>query len=189
MKGPLLKSKRISIGPASVEKDSESLAKYFNQVKHYLGAETVDSMTLEKEKEFIQKANDDKSKYFFVIRLLETDTVIGSISIMDIKKYDGFAETGTMIGESFTNQGYGTEAKHLLLDFAFNVLDLRKLYSKVYAYNERSRTYSLKCGYRQIATLPDKKFYNEKYWDEWILEITKEDWIPAYKNYKKKYLE
>jgi len=109
------------------------------------------------------------------------------MSIFSINNHDEFAETGVMIGELFTNQGYGTEAKHLLLDFAFNELMLRKLYSRVYSYNKRSRAYSLKCGYRHIATLPEKKFYNEKYWDEWILEITKEDWIPKITEYKQKH--
>lgn len=186
MKGPFLKSTRVSIGPASND-DARLLAQYFNETKDYLGAGTVDDMTEEGEREFIKNANNDLKRYFFVITLLETNLVIGSISITEINKRDNYAVTGTMIGESYTNQGYGTEAKHLLLDFAFNELKLRKLYSRIYAYNERSRAYSFKCGYRQIAKLPEKKLYDDKYWDEWILEITKEDWLPVRDSYKKKH--
>jgi RimJ/RimL family protein N-acetyltransferase len=186
MKGKLLTSKRISIGPAKLL-DAKDLAQYFNETKDLLGANTGEDMTVQKEKNFIKDMNKDPEKFFFVIKILETQQVIGSISISRIRKDDQYAVTGTMIGESFTNKGYGAEAKHLLLDFAFNDLYLRKLYSYVYSYNERSAAYSLKCGYRKIATLSEKKFYKGIYWDEWIFEITNEDWIPKIVEYKQKH--
>lgn len=187
MKGKLITGKRILLRPAKLS-DARELAQYFNETKHYLGADIVKDMTIEAEKKFIRDANKNPNLYFFVITLLESQTVIGSISITDINIHDSVAYTGTMIGESYTNRGYGTEAKHLLLDFAFNTLCLRKLYSKVYGYNERSRNYSLKCGYVQEATLFEKKWYDGKYWDEWILSVNKDQWIEQYNNYKRKHL-
>jgi RimJ/RimL family protein N-acetyltransferase len=92
-----------------------------------------------------------------------------------------------MIGEDYTNLGYGTEAKHLVLDFSFNHSSFIKILSYVYSYNERSRAYSFKCGYIQEAMMSGVKFHNEKYWDEWILSITKKQWIPVWENYKKKH--
>lgn len=186
MKGKLIEGKRVSIRPAKLS-DAKCLAQYFNETKHYLGASTVKDMTITAERNFIRDANKKQNLYFFVITLLDTQTIIGSISITDINTHDNIAVTGTMIGESYTNHGYGTEAKHLLLDFAFNTLNLRKLYSKVYGYNERSRTYSLKCGYIHEATLSEKKLYQKKYWDEWILSINKSQWEKQYNSYKKKH--
>lgn len=185
MKGTHLKGSRISLSPVLI-KDAKELANYFNEVKHFLGADISKRMTLKQEEDFIRKSNAQENAYFFAIRL--KNKLIGSMSIFSINTHDGTAETGAMIGLSFADKGYGTEAKQLLLDFAFNMLGLRKIYSRVYSYNERSRAYSFKCGYVQEATLPEKKLYQGIFWDEWILSITKNQWEENYKQYKKRHL-
>jgi len=59
MKGKLLTSKRISIGPVKLS-DAKNLAQYFNETKHFLGAETVEDITIGREKDFIKKINKQK---------------------------------------------------------------------------------------------------------------------------------
>lgn len=187
MKGKLINGKRISIGPVKLS-DARHLAQYFNETKHYLGAVSAKDMTISSEKDYIKKANQADDLYYFGIRLIHSGEIIGTMSVTGIDKHNGIAETGAMIGEAFTGQGYGTEAKHLLLDFAFNQLKLRKLYSNVHGFNERSRAYSLRCGYVQEATLPEYMLWNGKYWYKWILSINKEQWEEKYNMYKKEYL-
>ncbi len=52
---------------------------------------------------------------------------------------DRTATTGAVIGEkAYWDKGYGSEAKMLVLDYAFNMLNLRKICSQVLAFNKRS---------------------------------------------------
>jgi RimJ/RimL family protein N-acetyltransferase len=118
--------------------------------------------------------------------LVESGNIIGTISLKINDKNDETATTGTMIGKEYTNHGYGTEAKHLLLAYVFDHLFLRKIYSEVFSYNPTSKAYSLKCGYVHEATLIKDKFFEGKYWDKWILSITKKQWFPVWETYKAK---
>lgn len=174
MKGFYKKGDRIYLDQVKI-KDAKKLVSYFNESSHLLGVSRA-TMNLKQEKDFIRQQNISSDRYFFAIRLMSNNEIIGSTSLFNINIKDGHAETGTLIGEKFTNKGYGTETKHLLLDWVFNVLKLRKVYSRVYAYNPRSKAYSIKCGYILEATLKERILYKGKYWDEWYFSINKKQW-------------
>ena len=63
-----------------------------------------------------------------------------------------------------------------ILEFAFNELNLRKIYSEVIDYNKRSIAYSEKCGYKIEACLPKHYYKKGKYWDKIILSIYRKNW-------------
>jgi RimJ/RimL family protein N-acetyltransferase len=91
-----------------------------------------------------------------------------------------------MIGEKeYWGKGYGTEAKMLLLDYAFNVLNLRKITSGVIAFNERSYNYSMRCGYKREGILKSHIYRDGKYWDVYQLAVFK----GRFNNVHKKWLE
>jgi len=182
MKGIKIEGKRISLGPVKIS-DAPALGDYFNGVFHYLGQ--AGTNTRAETRSFIRGENKKTRTHYWGIRLNNSGKIIGAISMRITDK--GIALTGTMLGEEYTGKGYGSEAKHLVLDYAFNTLGMVKIFSEVFSYNPRSKAYSLKCGYAHEATVTNKKFYDGKYWDEWILSITKEQWEKAYKKYAKKH--
>lgn len=106
---------------------------------------------------------------------------IGNISVFHINWIDRTAETGALIGnKKYWSKGYGTEAKMLLMDYAFNTLGLRKLHSAAYTYNERSINYSLKCGYKIIGRKKEEKLRNGVYHDLVMLEVFRDEWQTAH---------
>jgi len=112
--------------------------------------------------------------------------LIGTIGLHRINWVHGHATTGTIIGEKkYWSDGYGTDAKMLLLDFAFNELGLRKIYSRVLAFNGRSIRYSEKCGYKKEACLKEHHLLHGEYHDEIIMSVFKKDWTPLWQQYKK----
>jgi RimJ/RimL family protein N-acetyltransferase len=99
---------------------------------------------------------------------------------------DRTANTGAFIGEKqYWGKGYGTDAKMVLIDYAFNTLGLRKLSSHVYAFNERSIAYSKHCGYVEEGRLIRQRFIEGEYHDEVILSLFKEQWLPYWDAYQK----
>ena len=116
----------------------------------------------------------------------KTNKLIGSIAINKISMRDGTATTGTSIGDkSYWDKGYGTEAKMLLLEFAFHEMNLRKICSEVTQYNKRSLMYALKCGYKEEARLLKQYYRKGKYWDKVILAVYRNQWERVWKKFSK----
>ncbi len=100
---------------------------------------------------------------------------------------DRTATTGAVIGEkAYWGKGYGSEAKKLLLDYAFNELNLRKICSGALAFNGRSQAYSKKCGYEVEGVLKQHIFKNGEYHDLVQLAVFKEQWLPLWKKFRKR---
>ena len=114
---------------------------------------------------------------------------IGLIGVtgLDIQWPNRSGDTGTMIGEpSAWGKGYGTEAKMLVLSHAFRRLNLRNIYSKVYAFNERSIRCQQRCGYIEEARLKECIFRDGLYHDLVILTATRESFEAAEAAWKEK---
>ena len=101
----------------------------------------------------ITKADPHRDASFSVC-LRETDDLIGTVAIHGIDYLHGFAESASqMYNPAFRGCGYGSEAKHLLFDYAFNDLKLHSLYSTVIYPNTRSAAALRKQGYREAGNL------------------------------------
>jgi len=111
--------------------------------------------------------------------------LIGSIGLHMINWQHRNATTGTVIGEKECwGKGYGTEAKMLLLDVAFNTLDLFGVLSRVHAVNGRSLAYAKKCGYEEVGRIPLwSRLKNGQRCDEVLLAVTQEKWRPLWERY------
>ncbi len=92
------------------------------------------------------------SRVDFAVCLREGDVMIGFVGVMDIDYTHRFGETASeMIDPEYRGGGYGSEAKHLLLDYAFNTLGLHMLQSWVLFENTRSAAALRKQGYRDAG--------------------------------------
>ncbi|MEN9912740.1 MAG: hypothetical protein RLY66_148 [Candidatus Parcubacteria bacterium] len=180
-----LKGKRVTLRPVS-EKDAPMFTRWVNdpEVRRYL--KRTLPITEGAEIEWIQKLS--KKQDNDVVLVIEVKGVpIGIMGIHGINWHNRTATTGALIGEKACwGKGYGTDAKMAVLDYAFNTLGLRKIISRVIAFNERSLAYSLHCGYLVEGRLKGQHFKEGKYHDEIVLGIFKEQWLPKYEAYQKK---
>jgi RimJ/RimL family protein N-acetyltransferase len=84
--------------------------------------------------------------------LRENDEMIGLVGIAEIDYRHRFAESESeIINPAYRGAGYGSEAKHLLFDYAFNTLGLHTLISWVFYRNTRSAAALRKQGYRDAG--------------------------------------
>lgn len=106
--------------------------------------------------------------------------LVGCIDLSVDSWPDRTGSTGTMIGDpAARGKGYGTEAKMLLLGHAFRRLNLRRVYSKVYSFNEASLRCQKRCGYAEEARLRENIFRDGKYHDMVFLVATRESFEAA----------
>lgn len=88
----------------------------------------------------------------FSVCLRDGDTFIGGVDLFDIDYQNRFAETGSFFHRpEDRGKGYGSEAKHLLLAYAFDHLGLHSVQSRVLFSNTRSAAALRKQGYRDAG--------------------------------------
>ncbi len=126
----------------------------------------------------------------FAIVLADTDEIIGVMGLHHIDHRNGLATTGAFIGrKDLWSKGYGTEAKMLVLEYAFNTLNLRKVCSAVYDFNGRSKRCLEKCGYTPEGCRKKHLYRNGRFVDEYLMAVFKEDFLPRFEKFKKEFLE
>jgi RimJ/RimL family protein N-acetyltransferase len=120
----------------------------------------------------------------FGIALIDTGELLGTMGLHRIDWISRTATTAAWIASpEHQGKGFGSEAKMLLLEYAFNTLGLRKINSHVLAPNKRSRKYNERCGYRIEASLKHQVFVRGKYVDELCMALFEEDFPPLWKKY------
>ncbi len=167
--------------------DISSLRRWVNdpKVSKFLGG--VFPVMEKDEEEWIDNLHKDTNNIVLGIVDAKIKKLIGAIGLHNIHWQHRTAVTGTFIGEKeYWGKGYGTDAKMLLLDFAFNALDLYGVLSKVFAYNKRSLAYGKKCGYEEIGRIPQwMRAQNGERCDVVLLIVTQEKWQPLWHTYMK----
>jgi RimJ/RimL family protein N-acetyltransferase len=129
------------------------------------------------EEKWIEKmleATDARNKFF----ALETKDGIylGGIGLHNINWESGNAEVGIVIGKKeYWSKGYGTDAMMTLLNFAFNQMNLHRIYLRVFDFNPRGiRSYE-KCGFKKEGVLRNDLYTSGEYHDTIIMGIMKEE--------------
>lgn len=112
--------------------------------------------------------------------LRESDALIGTFQLFDIDWVNRTAETGAWIYDpAYRGHGYGTEAKHLLLEYAFDHLQLHVLNSYVWEPNTRSAAAVQKQGYRPAGRLKWEDVKHGVLRDALQFDILREEWVVA----------
>ena len=135
--------------------------------------------TLEIDREWFDNALNDKSNrnIYFGIDEIETSDFIGIIQLNNIDYISGTANWGFIIGdEKKRGKGYSLEAPHLLFDYAFNMLNLRKLNGYRVSFNKNAFFMNLTLGFKDEGILKNQIYYDGKYHDVFILALFKEDY-------------
>ncbi|MGC4107901.1 MAG: GNAT family protein [Thermomicrobiales bacterium] len=122
-----------------------------------------------------------RSDVGFAVRLVDRendqDHFIGEVAVLDVNYISQYGETASwMYDPAFRGSGYGSEAKHLLLEYCFDTLGLRAVESWVSTDNPRSAAALRKQGYRETGILPWTSMENGRFSGDIIFTLTAEDW-------------
>lgn len=116
----------------------------------------------------------------FALVLRETGEVIGDNGIYYIDWLSRTAETGTWIYRpEHRGGGLGTEAKHLLLEWAFQRAGINMVWSWVYVGNDRSAAALRKQGYRNAGRIDWVGRSRTGLKSAWVFDLLAEEWRAA----------
>ncbi|MEX2444251.1 MAG: GNAT family protein [Alkalispirochaeta sp.] len=140
---------RCYLSPVSVE-DAPQYAAWLNDLEIARNLTVaVQTVALSGEQEYLRAHTSDHT-YSIVTR--EENRIIGNVGLVDINNLERTCEIGVFIGaKDLWGHGYGGEAMALLMRYAFDYLNMRNIWLRVYAFNERAIVSYRKLGFREVG--------------------------------------
>lgn len=136
--------------------------------------------SLETEKRWIERAiaeHEEGKTLRFAIVTKELESFIGLVFLTGIDHMHRRAGFGSWIGErEQRGKGYVTEARHLLVRYAFEELGLRRIEARILASNDSSIRSVEKFGYKKEGVLRDHTYKNGKANDVVVFSILQKDY-------------
>lgn len=124
--------------------------------------------------------NDPANDFEVAVVLRESGELIGEVGLYDIDWLARTAESGSWIyTPEYRGSGYGTEAKHLLLEYAFDRLGLNMIWSWVKTRNPRSQAALRKQGYRDAGRLNWVGFGPDGFENAHMFDLLADEWRAA----------
>ena len=124
-----------------------------------------------------EQKEDPPSHVWWAVCLRENDELIGQVGLIDLDLINRFAETGSEINRpEYRGGGYGSEAKHLLLEYSFERLNLHMVRSYVIFPNTRSAAALRKQGYKEAGRFNWGYNLNGSYGNVVVFDLLAEEW-------------
>ena len=158
-----------------VQDDAERLAELANNksVWSNLRNKMPHPYALEDAQQFIASADKENPTLSFGIYFEhELCGVIGIIAQKDVYRFSG--EIGYWLGEPFWGKGIATPALKLITEYAFDTLQLNRVFAASYAFNKASIRVLEKNGFVHEGVLKQAVFKNGQFHDEWRFGKLKE---------------
>ncbi len=134
---------------------------------------------LKDAEDFIKKTCQSikrKNAYEMGIEFKEEKQIIGMMGLMNINYKNKNAEIGYWLGKKYWRKGLTKEASNLIIDFGFKELRLERIYAKVMHPNIASQKLLEKIGFKLEGRLRRDEFKNNKWYDDFIYAILKEEY-------------
>lgn len=159
--------------------DAEILSKWFNDKENIKYMSTIIRSKQHSKESVLDdiKELDNYYERLFMVCLNGCKKPIGHAGIDDIDFFDKRAEIFYLIGEKeHVGKGYGNKIVSLLLDYAFNKLNLNSIFASSTEINIQSISVLKNAGFKRIGIRREFNYIDEKYCDEIFFDITREDY-------------
>jgi len=128
------------------------------------------------QEKWYQNIIQDPSKLVFAIKMLDSEEHIGNTGLYHIDWINRRAEFWILLGEMHSwQQGIGSEIVFLMQEYAFNNLNLNKLYLNVDMNNKEAIGLYKKLKFVQEGILKDHYYIEGKYLDIITMAILRKD--------------
>ncbi|MBK5262642.1 MAG: GNAT family N-acetyltransferase [Peptostreptococcaceae bacterium] len=172
----MLQGKKVKL-VAIEEKDLQQLMEWRNlpESKKYFREYREINFSMQK-KWFEEKVIKDPNTIMFSIREATTEELLGCCGLCYINWIYSYADLSLYIGwqESYIDEkGYAKESCQLLFDYAFNQLNLNKIWTEIYEFDNKKLELYKSLGMHLDGVLRQNYYYNGQWWNSNILSKLK----------------
>ncbi|AFG35670.1 acetyltransferase, ribosomal protein N-acetylase [Fervidobacterium pennivorans DSM 9078] len=127
------------------------------------------------EEEWIKKNAITHNAVNFAIEV--GNNLVGSTGLMAIDWVARSAEYGIAIFDpAYWDKGIGTEVTHMMLKYAFEYLNLNRVWLRVFENNQRAIRVYEKCGFIQEGRMRQARYLKGQYIDVIIMGILSDEY-------------
>jgi RimJ/RimL family protein N-acetyltransferase len=176
--GTLLRGPRVRLRPLE-RTDLSRYQELFSEPEislHYGGLGVPEN--LDQLQRRFDAGEFDTTDRFLVLAIETEGTLIGAMVLRNEENLPSRSATfGIIIGDpAYLDQGYGTEASALLLDYAFAVLGYHKINLDLFEYNARAQAMYEKLGFVVEGRRRENHWARGRFWDDILMGVTAEEW-------------
>jgi len=143
------------------------------EVNRFL-SQSIKNIDEQKELDWYKNIRNSEEDLVFTINTKADSAYIGNCGLHKINLEKKLCELGIFIGNrDYWNKGFGTDTVRTILNFASTVLGIDAVQLIVYEYNHRAIYIYEKCGFVQTGILKKHHFYDNVYWDAYVMEFRK----------------
>ncbi len=176
MQNPFLIGAKVYLRPLDLA-DAPALTTWMNDAEVTRNLRIYRPLTLLAEEAFLRKLGESESDIVLGIVAREPEQFIGVVGLHQLDPRNRHVQFGISIGEkSAWGKGYGTEATRLIVGYAFETLNLNRVYLHVHEYNERAVRVYEKAGFRMEGRLRQEAFRDGRYWDTFVMAVLRAEW-------------
>ncbi len=184
MTNVFLSGKKTILRPVSMS-DIPLFTRWINDPETRVYLARTFPMTEMEEEDWVKKIGNLSKNPNDIVMMIETKRNRRTIGVMGLHGIDWVNRhtlTGTIIGEkNLRGKGYATDAKMVMLQYAFETLGMHKIISHVDVRNKASLAYSKRCGYVVEGILKEQLFREGGWVDVATLACFYDNWKKASK--------
>ena len=179
MKVIFYEGQRIYLRPIEVE-DEPLFRLWMNDPRNWQPLGRCRPVNKVEETQWLEKSHESDKDVVFGIVVREDDRLIGSAGLHRIDWIARAATLGIVIGDiGYQDQGYGTEAVKLVLDYGFTTLNLHRVQLDVFSHNPRAVRAYEKAGFVFEGRLREAFHRQGRYIDVLRYGILRREWEAA----------
>jgi len=184
MNTQLFEGELVRLAPPEPERDAEIESKWTHDVEYMrlLSDAPVRPLSPVLIKKKYEEAEKEKghNRFHFAIRTKADDRLVGFVKIEGIEWNNGTGHLTLGIGDpNDRGKGYGREALALVLRYAFAELNLYRLSTATFEYNERAQRLLGKAGFQLEVRRRQVVHRDGKRWDVLKYGLLREEWERA----------
>ena len=180
LKKEILTGRRVYLRPFSRD-DLPYIQKWSNDAELRKLIGEVAPMSWAETEKWYKDLLADRDRMWFVIVLKKGDRVIGEAGLLRMFRPWRSTDMTIIIGERDAwGKRYGTEAGHLLLDYAFRRLGFHRISVGVVGFNERALRFWESLGFKKEGVERDEYHYDDEYSDGVMMSILEDEFRKAH---------
>jgi RimJ/RimL family protein N-acetyltransferase len=134
-------------------------------------------MSRQEAEEFYKHLRADKDRVWFAVVLKRGNRVVGEVGLLRMFRPWRCTDMSIIIGEKNTwGKGYGTEAGHLLLKYAFEQLKFHRVSIGVVGFNDRALRFWKRLGFKKEGIQRDGYYCDDEFSDFVMMSILEDEY-------------
>lgn len=101
----------------------------------------------------------------------EESKTVGAVDLYEIDAFNGRAGIGILIAPEYQGKKFAKHSLQMIVDYAFDFLNLHQLYAYIAVDNEKSFTLFSKAGFEQVGIFRDWKRHHQHYKDVYFMQL------------------